>query len=283
VTLPSDAHRLFARLASRRDEDFDLTVATLLVALEEYPHLSLERELARIESLASEVRRRLSGSKDDLDREIAILTTYLFVEQGFHGNSQEFDDPRNSFLNEVLDRKTGIPVTLSVLLIEVGRRAGVPLRGVGFPGHFLVRAERGSEVRILDAFDGGRTLSIEDCRERLAQLFHESIPFDETLLRPASAREILVRILTNLKHLYLRANDPLRAASAVDRILLLVPESSRELRDRGLLLGALGYPAFGVVDLERYLELEPQAADGSEIRRAAERMRDGKGPGGATR
>ena len=172
--------------------------------------------------------------------------------------------PRNSFLNEVLERGLGIPITLALVYMEVGRRAGVPLQGVGFPGHFLLRHSAQPRL-LLDPFDHGRLLTEEDCRQMLERLSNGSLPFDSRLLRPSSPRQILVRMLNNLRGIYLHRSEPLRVIGVLDRVLLLDPDDVGARRDRGLLSLRWADPERGIEDLERYLALEPEAPDAEAV------------------
>lgn len=273
MATPSSVHRLFARFAARRDPALCLAEGSLLIALEDYPKLSLEKEMESIEGLAARLQRRLQRAPRSLEDDLVILRRFLFEEEGFRGDPEALVEPEGHYLHEVLRRRRGIPVSLSILLLAVGTRAGLSLRGINFPGRFLVRAERGDEVRILDAFAGGRLVERDDCREILEACLEGRLRFEESMLRPASPREVLVRVLRNLKGLFLRRGDVPRALSAVDRVLLLVPDAASEMRDRGLLLGALGHPEHGYRDLLRYLALSPGAPDSREMQAEAEWLR----------
>jgi regulator of sirC expression with transglutaminase-like and TPR domain len=192
------------------------------------------------------------------------LSGFLSDEVGLRGNAEDYYDPRNSYLNEVLDRRLGIPITLALIYIEVGRRAGVPLDGVGFPGHFLLRHSLHTQL-VLDPFDRGRLLTMDDCKEMLERLSNGSLAFDPRLLRPSTPRQILVRILNNLRGVYLHRGEQLRVIGVLDRVLLLDPDDVGARRDRGLLSLRWGDPVRGIEDLERYLALEPEAPDHEAI------------------
>lgn len=263
-----DPREQFAELARLSDAKIDTALAALWIAAEEYPALDPGVHLARLDTLAAAAAPGLEGAWDDPERAERLLR-FLHDEQGFVGNEKSYDDPRNSFLNEVLERRTGIPITLSLVLVEVARRAGVPLRGVSFPGHFLVKLE-GPQLRVLDPFHG-RILELSDCRARLhAALGVDAVFRPELHLRTATPREILVRMLTNLKHLYLRVRDFGRTLACCERILLLLPDTPLELRDRGLVYQRLECFAAAAHDLERFLELAPEDESAPAIR---ERLR----------
>ncbi len=248
----SSARERFSEIASREDERIDLAEAALCVAEEEYPELDPGRYRARLDELGERARRALTGTSG-LRGQVERLNRLLFVEERFRGNRERYDDPRNSYLNEVLDRRTGIPITLSLVYLEVARRAGLRMRGIGFPGHFLVGCDLGAAI-VVDAFHGS-ILDVEACQALLrAALGPEAVLEPETHLRAATPRQILARLLTNLKLLYTRSRDYARALACSERILLLVPEAPGELRDRGLLYAELECFAAAAADLERYLE-----------------------------
>ncbi len=249
----------FAAIAVLPDERIDLAEAALWIAAEEQPGLDPSAWLARLDEMGERLRPRLQGVEDELGR-VERLADFLSGEVGLRGNAEDYYDPRNSFLNEVLDRGLGIPITLALVYMEVGRRAGVPLVGVGFPGHFLLRHSAQPRL-LLDPFDHGRLLTEEDCRQMLEKLSGGSLPFDSRLLRPSSPRQILVRMLNNLRGIYLNQSEPLRVIGVLDRVLLLDPDDVGARRDRGLLSLRWADPQRGIEDLERYLALEPEAPD----------------------
>jgi regulator of sirC expression with transglutaminase-like and TPR domain len=253
----------FAEIASLPDGEIGLAEAALWIAAEEQPGLDPAPWLVRLDELGERLRPRLDGLRDELDR-VERLAGFLTREVGLRGNAEEYYDPRNSYLNEVLSRGLGIPITLALVYIEVGRRAGVPLDGVGFPGHFLLRHSRYTEL-LLDPFEQGRILTLDDCREMLAKVSGGSLAFDTRLLRPSTPRQILIRMLNNLRGIYLHRGEALRAIAALDRVLLLDPEDLGARRDRGLLSLRFGDPERGIADLERYLALEPEAPDHDAI------------------
>ncbi len=228
----------------------------------EYPGLDLEPYLQRLERMGEAAAARLHARRENnVDAQIATLNAYLFEELGFTGNREHYDDPRNSFLNEVLDRRTGIPISLAVVYLEVGRRAGLRLEGVNFPGHFLVRAiaEPGIEDLIVDPFHSGALLSEVDCRQLLRQHVGDEAAFDPTLLATATRQQIIVRMLVNLKRLYVRMRSFPQARFIADLLLTVDPSAFSELRDRGLLAYHMEDFAAALRDLEAYLRLMPRA------------------------
>jgi regulator of sirC expression with transglutaminase-like and TPR domain len=262
------ARERFTQLVSGSEE------AALLIAQEEHPDMDVAAYLRRLDGLAAAVRARLPQAPEPTDI-IDNLNIQLFREEGLTGNESEYYDPRNSFLNEVLDRKRGIPITLSVIYLEVGRRLGLPLVGVGFPGHFLVKYSGADGEIVLDPFAGGATLSREDLVQRLRRMYGDANPFlaqIPQLLAPASKKEILVRILRNLKGIYLQKNDFARALAASDRILLVAPDLATEVRDRGAVHQRLGHLQAAQQDLRRYLQMVPDAEDAEAVRTIISRM-----------
>jgi regulator of sirC expression with transglutaminase-like and TPR domain len=193
------------------------------------------------------------------------LNTFLFDEQGFAGNKDAYYDPRNSFLNEVLDRRLGIPITLSTIYMEIGRRVGFEVEGIGLPGHFLLRHVGSEDSFYIDAFHRGVLLSAQDCRTRLQEMYNASLPFRPEFLEPVTKRQVLTRMLHNLKGIYIQEGDYSRALAATDRILLLNPASVCELRDRGLLYFRLECFQNALRDLDAYLDGAPKAEDADEV------------------
>jgi regulator of sirC expression with transglutaminase-like and TPR domain len=273
VTLPaSSPRRQFALEVDRPDDQVGLARAALLVAQEEYPQLPVEPYLTRLDVLAEEVKDRLADETAPVLVLQELLDT-LFLRNSFQGNREAYYDPRNSFLNDVLDRRRGIPLTLGMVVLEVGWRLDLPLSGVNFPGHFLVRFE-GEEIRLLlDPFDGGRVRFEDEAQDLLDRVYGGMVRVQPAFLRPASRRDMLVRLLTNLKGVYLNARDHQRALAAVDRILLIHPTAPSEIRDRGTLLARMGRTEEALEQLEWYLDYAPEAADAGRIRILVEELR----------
>lgn len=255
----------FARAVDRPDETIDLGEAALLIALDAYPGLDVAGYIAQLDDLARPLRDRIDAATP-LPAAIEMLNGHLFGEIGFRGNTEAYYDPRNSYLNEVLDRRTGIPVTLSVVYMEVARRLGVEVVGVGLPGHFVVEARREDRVILLDPFHGGQALAFEDAEGLMEGVYGGVLPFSEDLLEPVSKRAILARILNNLKMLYLAAGDAERAWPVVEKMVHLQPDSPVDRRDRGLLAHRLNRFALARDDLRFYLDRTPDAPDRPAIR-----------------
>jgi regulator of sirC expression with transglutaminase-like and TPR domain len=247
----------------------DLAPAALAIARVEYPALDIEGYLDSIDRMGDVAASRVSRAGARGSDAIRVLNEYLSDDQRFTGNRERYDDPRNSFLNEVLDRRTGIPISLAVVYLEIARRAGVAVDGVNFPGHFLLRAAAGDprprgDVLIVDPFHGGALLSEVDCREMLRQHVGEDAAFDRHLLEPATRHEIVIRILVNLKRLYVRMRSFPQARFVADLLLTVDPSAVSELRDRGLLAYHLQDFGAALRDLETYLRLLPRYGDARE-------------------
>jgi len=266
-----DAHMSFRREVQCPDDRIDLGRAALAIAVAEYPDLDMESYVTRIDRLAAAVRDR-SGTEGEPYRLIACLNYVLFNLEGFQGNRRDYYDPKNSFLNDVMERKTGIPITLSVLYMEVARRIGLTLHGVGFPGHFLVKYVGKDEEIVIDPFHGGEVRSLEEFEYFLDELTGSDVIFRSEFLSAVSKKQILKRMLSNLKAIYLHQGDLLKSLSAVERLLILEPNSAQELRDLGLLYLKLDPLAEALKDLESYLGLAAHAGDAEEIREQVESL-----------
>jgi regulator of sirC expression with transglutaminase-like and TPR domain len=231
--------RLFTEAVTGPENRLDLGRAALLIASEEYPGLDILRYVAKLEAIAAAVRPGVSTTDDPILK-IEHLNWYVFEERGFRGNSQEYYDQRNSFLNDVLDRRLGIPITVSIVYIEVGRRVGMPLQGVGMPGHFIVKYTEPGEGIYIDPFNKGRVLSREACEELIQQVYGEPVPFQEAFLATVTKKQILARLLMNLKAIYIHTKDYLKALSAVERLLIIQPNNEQEVKDRAALRNLIG-------------------------------------------
>jgi len=241
-----------------------LAQAALLIARIEYPHLDPEPYLEKLDAMGEGARRameRRAACSDDKSPASCVraLNEYLFDEQGFEGNRLRYEDPRNSCLNEVLERRTGIPITLSVVYMEVARRAGLRIEGVNFPGHFLVRckgaAERANAGLIIDPFHRGAVLTEHDCRVLLQRHVGPEVAFSRSLLTSATRAQVIARMLLNLKRLYVHMRSFPQARDVTDLILAITPSALTELRDRGLLAYHLNDVTSALRDLQTYLKL----------------------------
>jgi regulator of sirC expression with transglutaminase-like and TPR domain len=272
VTNPIPPRRFFASLIKRREERIDLALAVLLIAKEEYPKLAIEDYIERLDQLAGELRIEI-----DLDAEPAKvlegLGWFLSKEQGFIGNADEYYDARNSYLNEVMDRRLGIPITLSIVYLEVARRAGIKLQPVTFPGHFLIKMPREDEEDLfLDPYNNGRLMTVEDCRRFYSELHGDAAPFSETMLAAGTKRQLVTRVLRNLKAIYLRNQELDHALRTIELMTTVTPWDLDQIRDRGLVHYRLGQIEEAVADLEVYASHAPEGPALDSVRDALRRI-----------
>jgi len=271
--LAAAARRRFGELIARPDAAIDLAHAALVVAAEERPGTDVDGYRARLLELGLAARARVAGAGGD---PVGALNRFVFEEAGFAGNQENYYDPRNSLLPCVIDERRGIPITLSVVYMELGRRAGLDVEGVGLPGHFVVRvrAQVGGavETALVDPFNR-RVVGPDDCQQLLDTVYGGQVTLGEEHLRAASAREILARLLRNLKAVYAQGRRYERALAATDRILLLDPEARDERRDRGALLGQLGRYADAAREMQSYLAAAPDAPDAALVTEQLKKLR----------
>lgn len=240
----------------------------LLIAQDEYPKLDIIQCLIQMEVHALEAKRDVPEGADAITL-LRALNRYLFVEQRFAGNHDDYYDVRNNYLSDVLERRLGNPLSLAMVQIGLARRMGVPLHGVSFPGHFLVRLDVEDGMLVMDPFNQGRTLDEDELRRRADPDHPDDGPSERVLnelLRPASVRTMLIRQLRNLTGIHAAQQDWARVARCADRVLLLSPEDTDAMRDRGLAYLSLGHMHGAQTDLQRYLQLQPQAADAGMLR-----------------
>jgi regulator of sirC expression with transglutaminase-like and TPR domain len=256
----------FADIVTGADENINLVEAALVIAGNEYPGLDTSACLLNLEMMADELQLRVLGCSDTADI-IAAMNRYIFDELGFSGNLANFNDPRNSYFNDVLERRLGIPLTLSMLYMELGRRIGLPVMGISFPGHFLVKLEENGRELVLDPFTGGIVLDEEELRQRLTH-FSKAGRRDwdlAQLLVPASNRAILARMLRNLKNIYFEAEDFDHALEIVNFLLVLLPGDPVEVRDRAYVHDKLNCFRAAIEDYQNYLMLQPETDDAFRI------------------
>jgi regulator of sirC expression with transglutaminase-like and TPR domain len=260
-----------SELVSRPDGRIDLSRAALCIARWEYPSLDVEAYLERLDGLA----RAVDGARRSTDAlgRLHRLREYLFVEQGFAGNREDYYDPRNSFLNDVLDRRQGIPITLSLVLMEVGKRLGLEIEGIGLPGHFIAGARLDDSQILLDPFNGGGLLTPEDCEGLVGSVLGREVTLSPEHYAPVSGRQLLTRMLANLKGAYWRREEWDRVVGTIDRLLVLDPKAATEWRDRGVAWSNLGEVRRGLGDWERYLTEFPDAEDHETVKGHLRRAR----------
>jgi regulator of sirC expression with transglutaminase-like and TPR domain len=265
-----NARSRFAQEVLQPDVAIDLARAALLIGAEEEPQLcDVERCLARLEEMGEEARNLLSGVEGT---RVGAFNQYFFGTQHFEGNEMDYYDPRNSMLHQVLERRTGIPITLAIVYIEIGRRAGLKVEGVGLPGHFIVRVSEGEgSGTLVDPFFGKET-DEEECQRRLDVIYDGRVTLGDEHLRTVGVRTILVRVLGNLKAVYIQAQLFRRALAAVERMLLLIPHDLDERRDRGMLLAQLNQMPEAIAETQSYLNLAPDAPDAEEVREQLKKM-----------
>jgi len=251
------------------DEKIDLIRGALTIARTEYPDLKIETYVERVDELAHRAESRITEVGDSSET-IAALNYVLFEHAGLHGNREDYYDPRNSFLNDVLDRKLGIPISLALIYMEVGRRLGFPLFGVGMPGHFLLKNyDIDGRETLIDCFNGGDILNAHDCQRRLDEIYSGQMTLRPEFLFAVSRRQMLTRIINNLKTVYMSSRNLKKVLPLVDLLLVIYPRSPEDVKQRALLRYSLGQPRAAAEDLEEYLKMSPEASDSDEIRQTA--------------
>ena len=260
-----------AELMRRPQEEIDLAYAALLIARERYPDLDIEASIAKLDEIAAAIRAQLKSSAGP-PKILQAINAYLFEELGFRGNEDEYYDPANSFLNEVIDRRIGIPITLSIVYMEVAKRLGLELRGVGLPGHFLVKYARREGEVVIDPFGGGAVLSARELRERIAQM-GGSPELASRYLAAVTKRQIITRMLNNLKQIYISSSAFDEALGISELILAVNPWDLDEIRDRGLVQSKRNAYAEALRDLETYMQYRPEAEDAAQVRENIQALR----------
>ena len=258
--MKSPAQRRLQAEVDCADDQIDLVRAAFWIAQDEYPDLDPAVSLHQLDAIANELRDRLPEERYPL-KVVQTINQYLFEELGFSGNQADYYDPRNSFLNDVIDRRTGIPLTLSILYLAIAERLDFPMVGVGMPGHFIIRPQVADMEIYVDPFHQGEVMFLEDCQQRLAQVYQREVSITPEMLPEVTPRQCLVRMLTNLKVIYLKKSSFGKAIQTINSLLVLMPDEPRELRDRGLVLYELERWQEAKESLEQYLALEPQASD----------------------
>jgi regulator of sirC expression with transglutaminase-like and TPR domain len=265
-TLATD---LFREMVARPPEQIDLAAAALLIALDQYPRLNMPGYTGQIDAFAERTSARLAHAAAKRPMEaIEAINRQLFEIEGFRGNQEDYYDPRNSFLNDVIDRRTGIPITLSLLYMEVGRRIGLKVEGVGMPGHFIVKCKHDGMDIFIDPFAQGEILLEEGCRRKLAELHGKGFQFDRSFLEPVNHRQILTRMLHNLKGIFWNQRNYAKALGIIEKVLIINPSAVEEFRDRGVAHHHLNDLSSAVKDWSRYLELRPGASDTAEVKKS---------------
>jgi regulator of sirC expression with transglutaminase-like and TPR domain len=252
--------------------DFDLALGALLIASTESHDVDIDGVLANLDRMASAASARIPNDGNELQQLNAVIDL-LFGVIGFSGNRDDYYDPRNSYLNHVLDRRLGIPITLSLLCIEVGRRAGVPIVGIGMPGHFLIR-HRDEPNFFVDSFNGGLLLSQDECGALMREAAGDAVRLEGHHLNPVTSREILSRILRNLKAIYWDREEFDQCITTIGALMAVLPDRPEEQRDRGVVHLKAGNHQQSAEDFTAYIEAAPNAEDIETVRNALSRLRD---------
>jgi regulator of sirC expression with transglutaminase-like and TPR domain len=259
-------------LLARHDENVRLDVAVLQLATVEHPELHLEPFLELLDSHAKELSERVN---DDTEGEefVELLNEYMIDELGFQGNDEDYYNASNSCLNDVLTNRVGIPITLAVLYMEIGRRLNRPIFGIGLPGHFLAQYDDGDFCTYIDPYNGGRLLADSDCYHLAKEITGIDVSADPTVLAPVSKRHIAIRMLNNLRAVYFRSQEPRKAVEVLTLLIEADPRSADEYKQRGICRAQIKLYKGARADLETYLKLSPQASDRKEVEEQIERMK----------
>ncbi len=272
MTDPDEPSGDFADLVQRPDESLELARAALVVAARCDPNVDVDGELVKLDQWAAELSRRIDPEWNNLQR-LARLRAFLFEELGFRGDRTDYFSPSNSLLHEVFDRRLGLPLTLGIIMLELGWRVGMPLEGVGFPGHFLVRLAGEPRDLLLDPFSRGMVVREEDCRRMLQETSGGRVSYEPDMIASVDKRTMLLRLLNNLKTAYLRCEEHERALAVVDQLLILTPGDPTETRDRGLILFRMQRYARALECLTEYLDTSPAAADRETVEKHCAALR----------
>ena len=267
---PDPVHSRLAELMQQPEEQIRLAEAALLVAASEYPNLDADEYVGRLDGMAAIVSGRVSSETDPF-RIISKINQFLFQEEGFFGNTKDYYDPRNSFLNDVLDRKTGIPITLATVYLEIAERLRFPLVGVGMPGHFLVKHPYFHIL--IDPFSQGRILTEAECQARMEEVLGDSVPFHKSFLDAVGKRHIVIRMLNNLRAVYLNLRQYQKALRITELTLAVQPDSLEERKQRAALLLHLRRYSEAAAELKYYLDQTPKADDAEEIKETLANLR----------
>ena len=263
----------FSEEVNQADEQINLARASLYFAQTVYDNLDINQYLNRLDIMAAEVKQILPSAAYPL-RIIKAINKYLFTDLGFRGNQNNYYDPQNSYLNQVIERQIGIPITLSIIYLEIAKRINFPMVGIGMPGHFIIRPDFEEAGIFVDAFHQGEILFAEDCVERLEKLYQQKIELQSKFLEPVSNKQILGRMLTNLKFIYLEQENLSKTLEIIEGILMIFPQQITEVRDRGIICCNLGKWQQAIQDLERYLLVVPYAKDADNIRQLLQQIKE---------
>ena len=265
-------HTLLSQITEGPADEVPLARSALLIAQDEYQTIDIDEYEKQIQSIAETLEKQLrdKGTAHSPNQVPSIVNNLLYRELGFRGNDSAYYDPRNLYLNNVLDDRMGIPVTLAIIYTEICQRAGLDVRPVGLPGHLICRYQpdgtsNDHEALLLDVFNHGRILTASDCQTLVRNIFGSEAPFHNHFLTTMTPRQVIQRLLHNLKVGYLRLGDEERAARIIDLTLSLFPWDLDEIRDRGMLRDRLGEVSFALEDLESYVSFRPGARDAQTV------------------
>ena len=274
-TTQQRAYRAFAAMVTGKDAAIDLTEAALLIAGVAYPDLDMAPYFTQLDALAQRVRELLTLPPTDAQLPLLpetdpltvlhAINQVLFTEEQFHGNRNDYENPDNSYFNKVLEDRKGLPITLTLLYMEVGKRVGLPIYGIGLPYHFMAGCRLPQGMIYIDAFDGGHLLTEQECKEQIRQLVKHRIKIHSQWFKPVSHRQFLARLLNNLKHIYLEKEQYEHTLAICHLMVALVPQAASERRDRGIIHLQLKHYAKALHDLTAYVELAPEAEDRYEM------------------
>ncbi|HET9200653.1 MAG TPA: transglutaminase-like domain-containing protein [Dehalococcoidia bacterium] len=261
----------FAELVRRPNDEIDLARTALEVARIEYSRVAVVKSMQTLDRYGRMVSRRLKGSTNPFLL-IKEINTLLFDEERFSPNERDYYDTRNSFLNDVLERKLAIPVTMSLVYMEIARRAGFAIDGLGLPGHFVVKISDDAGDILVDPYNKGEMLVLDDIRHRLREASVKPDQMNQYLV-PLTNRQILARILTNLKGIYYNGGQYDKALAVVELMLSIYPWSMAEIRDRGMINYQLRSFGAALADLETYVKSYPDAPDSDRVKRSIQMLR----------
>jgi regulator of sirC expression with transglutaminase-like and TPR domain len=265
------ARQRFFQEVRQAEDQISLEKAALYIAQETYPELDVEEYLNALDTMAEEVRDRVPEEPYPL-RMVQLINRYLYEDLGFSGDTKDYYNPQNSFLNVVIDRRKGIPITLSLVYLAIAKRLDFPMVGIGMPGHFLIRPDVEEMELFVDPYHQGEILFQQDCLDRLRQVYRQPVEMQDKFLESVTPRQFLARMLTNLKLIYLDRNEIGACLAAIERILILFPDAPFELRDRGLIFFQVNRWIEARQDLENYLDLMPTAGDRDMVQKLLDRM-----------
>jgi regulator of sirC expression with transglutaminase-like and TPR domain len=273
MMVPEDIRADFVQMVNRPDEALELARVALLVAAESDLEVDIDGELRQLDGWAEELKSRVTPDQNNLQK-LARLRSFVFDDLGFRGDRRDYYSPSNSLLHQVMKRRRGIPLTLSIVFMELGWRIGIPFEGVAFPGHFLVRLPGEPRDLLLDPYKRGMMVHEEDCRQMLLESTGGRLSYDPALTASVGKRDIVARLLHNLKGAYLRAGDDAQALAAVERLLVLQPDDPEEIRDRGLLLFRMQKYGLALDSLNAYLAAAAGAQDRQTIEAHVRTLRE---------